>query len=73
MRDKTAESELRLIRSCEIANADREATDIQREFDAIPDEITEPSFARPDRLKSVPTFNSISLNRSFIVLSRKSP
>jgi hypothetical protein len=44
-RKTTAElkrAEMRLIRACEIANQDPELRQIEKEFDAITDEIPEP-------------------------------
>ena len=39
---RLAERDLELIRSCEIANADAEVAEIEREFDGLRDEMTEP-------------------------------
>jgi len=39
---KLSEREKRLIRACEIANADPGVREIEEEFDALTDEITEP-------------------------------
>lgn len=36
------ERDLELVRACEIANQDREAVEIEKEFDAIRDEMAEP-------------------------------
>ncbi len=42
MTDKLAEQERQLIRACEILNADPEVRKIEKEFDALTDEIAEP-------------------------------
>jgi hypothetical protein len=39
---RLAERDLELIRACEIANADPEVAEIEREFDGLRDEMTEP-------------------------------
>lgn len=39
---KLSEREKRLIRACEIANSDPGVREIEEEFDALTDEITEP-------------------------------
>jgi hypothetical protein len=40
--DKLADREKRLIRACEIANQDPEIREIEKELDALTDEIVEP-------------------------------
>ncbi|MGH7728024.1 MAG: hypothetical protein ACREM2_04425 [Vulcanimicrobiaceae bacterium] len=40
--ERLAERERQLVRSCEIANADDDVREIEREFDALPDSIPEP-------------------------------
>jgi len=40
--EKLAQREKHLIRACEIVNQDREVKEIEREFDALTDEISEP-------------------------------
>ena len=40
--DKLAQREVRLIRACEIVNADEEVREIEKQFDALKDEIVEP-------------------------------
>jgi hypothetical protein len=40
--DKLAEREKRLILACEIANQDPELREIEKEFDALMDELPEP-------------------------------
>ena len=40
--ERLAERERRLIRACEVANEDSEVLEIEREFDALPDVVTEP-------------------------------
>jgi hypothetical protein len=47
--DKLAEREKRLIRACEIANQDPELKEIEKEFDALTDEIPEPWQDAPAR------------------------
>jgi metal-responsive CopG/Arc/MetJ family transcriptional regulator len=46
---KLAEREKRLIRACEIVNADREVRQIEREFNALTDEIEEAWKNAPSR------------------------
>ncbi len=40
--ERLAERERRLIRSCAVANEDPEVQQIEREFDALPDTVSEP-------------------------------
>ena len=40
--ERLAERERRLIRSCNVANESAEVADIEREFDALPDVVSEP-------------------------------
>ncbi len=40
--ERLAERERQLIRSCEVANEDSQVLEIEREFDALPDIVTEP-------------------------------
>ena len=40
--EKLAQREKRLIRACEIVNEDPEVKEIEKEFDALTDEIAEP-------------------------------
>jgi len=47
--NKLAEREKRLIRACEIVNEDPEVKKIEKEFDALRDEITEPWEDTPSR------------------------
>ena len=47
--NKLAEREKRLIRACEIVNADPDIKEIEKEFDALKDEITEPWEDGPSR------------------------
>jgi hypothetical protein len=47
--NKLAEREKRLIRACEIVNADPDIKEIEKEFDALRDEITEPWEDGPSR------------------------
>jgi metal-responsive CopG/Arc/MetJ family transcriptional regulator len=47
--NKLAEREKRLIRACEIVNADSDIKEIEKEFDALEDEITEPWEDGPSR------------------------
>jgi hypothetical protein len=47
--DKLAEREKRLIRACEIANQDPEIREIEKELDALTDEIVEPWDDAPAR------------------------
>jgi hypothetical protein len=47
--DKLAEREKRLIRACKIANQDPKVREIEREFDALTDEIAEPWDDAPTR------------------------
>ena len=46
---RLAERDKRLIRACEIVNADRDIKQIERDFDALADEITEPWEDAPSR------------------------
>jgi metal-responsive CopG/Arc/MetJ family transcriptional regulator len=46
---KLADREKRLIRACEIVNADREVRQIEREFNALTDEIEEAWKNAPSR------------------------
>jgi len=39
---RLAEREIALIRSCEVANRDLDVAEIERDFDGIGDEMTEP-------------------------------
>lgn len=39
---RLAECDLRLIRACEVANEDLEVAQIEKEFDGVGDEMTEP-------------------------------
>ncbi len=47
--EKLAEREKQLIRACEIVNADPDIREIEREFDALEDEITESWEGAPSR------------------------
>lgn len=47
--EKLAQREKRLIRACEIVNADPDIKEIEKEFDALEDEITEPWEDGPSR------------------------
>jgi len=47
--EKLAEREKRLILACEIANQDPELREIEREFDALMDELPEPWEDAPAR------------------------
>jgi metal-responsive CopG/Arc/MetJ family transcriptional regulator len=47
--NKLAERDQRLIRACEIVNKDPEAREIEKEFDALTDEIAEPWEDAPPR------------------------
>jgi hypothetical protein len=47
--DKLSERERRLIRACEIVNEDPEVRKIERELDALTDEIAEPWEDAPTR------------------------
>jgi hypothetical protein len=47
--DKLRDRERQLIRACEIANRDPEVLAIEREMDALTDEITEPWIDTPSR------------------------
>jgi metal-responsive CopG/Arc/MetJ family transcriptional regulator len=47
--EKLAEREKRLIRACEIVNADPEVRKIEKEFDALEDPIPEPWDDAPAR------------------------
>jgi hypothetical protein len=47
--EKLAQREKRLIRACEIVNADPDIREIEMEFDALKDEITEPWEDGPSR------------------------
>ena len=47
--EKLAEREKRLIRACDIVNEDPEIRKIEKEFDALTDEITEPWEDTPSR------------------------
>jgi len=49
VRQKLRERDERLIRSCEVANADPEVQAIEREWDAQPGEIAEPWSDAPAR------------------------
>jgi hypothetical protein len=39
---RLAERDRQLIQACEVANGDPDVVEIQKEFDEIPDEMTEP-------------------------------
>lgn len=39
---RLAERDLQLMRACDIANGDPDVAEIEKEFDAIPDEMSEP-------------------------------
>ena len=47
--EKLAQREKRLIRACEIVNEDPEVKEIEKEFDALKDEIAEPWEDAPTR------------------------
>jgi hypothetical protein len=47
--EKLSQREKRLIRACEIVNADPAVREIEEEFDALNDEITEPWENAPAR------------------------
>ena len=47
--EKLSQREKRLIRACEIVNADPAVREIEEEFDALNDEITEPWEHAPAR------------------------
>jgi len=47
--EKLAQREKRLIRACEIINKDPEVKEIEKEFDALTDEIAEPWEDAPSR------------------------
>ena len=47
--EKLAQREKRLIRACEIVNADPDIKEIEKEFDALKDEIREPWEDGPSR------------------------
>jgi len=47
--DKLAEREKRLIRACEIANQDPKLREIEKELDALTDEVPEPWEDAPAR------------------------
>jgi hypothetical protein len=47
--ERLAEREKRLIRACEIANQDPELREIEKEFDALTDELSEPWEDAPAR------------------------
>ncbi len=49
LRNKLSEREQEIIRACEIANRDPEVRAIEKEFDAISGEITEPWTGAPAR------------------------
>jgi hypothetical protein len=42
LRERLAERERRLIRSCTVANEDPDVQETEREFDALPDTVSEP-------------------------------
>ena len=42
LKERLADRERRLIRSCKVANEEKDVQEIEREFDALPDATSEP-------------------------------